>query len=332
MRNLVLLISILTISSCNIENKKKVDEIVKSTLDVKQISKGNSKPKIDITNDEMDVFLVALHYNIPVSEIANTLKWDEEKTKYNISILIENGLLQKQDDKLVPGLGIFTLERGRLLTEKCSLLAKEIADSIKGKIPDLVKLHDNSDISKVYSFYDLSFFYLSDVLLDVGQINNVEKRFLRKERPLRNGSRYYLAILEKENESIEEAYGIYGNQVIVRNDSTLISVYGNTRTDQHKGWKNYKEKVVHSFSKNDFNTVVYEMPKVFLPTLVQILEKHKLDFEKVYKELAFDKEITFEEFFIWWYHIIYTETTDVLMEQNVIKRPQDGLFYYKMSM
>jgi hypothetical protein len=47
--------------------------------------------------------------------------------------------------------------------------------------------------------------------------------------------------------------------------------------------------------------------------------------------MGFDKETSFEEFFIWWYHIIYTKATDVLIEQNIIKSPKNGLFYYEMK-
>ena len=331
MKYLIILIPILTTLSCDIQNHKPIDEIAKSTFEVKQISRGNNTPKIDITNDNMHVFLMALHYKIPVSEIANKLNWNSEATRNNIDLLIENKLLKKVDDKFIPSLGIFPTERGYLLTEKCALLAHEIADSIVSINDEINVLHDKTDISKTYSFHDLSFFYLSNILLDNGQINNVEREFLGKERPSRNGSNYYLAILEKEEESIVEPYGIYGNQVLLRNDSTVIAVYGNTRTELNKGWQTYENKRIHSFSKNDFNIVVNEMPKSFLPTLIKILNKHKADFEKTYRELKFDEETSFEEFFIWWYHIIYTETTDILIKQNLIKSPENGLFYYELT-
>jgi len=57
----------------------------------------------------------------------------------------------------------------------------------------------------------------------MGQIGNVEKEFLRKERPLRNGKRYYLAILEKDTTKNTEPFGIYGNQGLKIIQS--ISVY-----------------------------------------------------------------------------------------------------------
>ena len=51
-------------------------------------------------------------------------------------------------------------------------------------------IHSKTDISKIHLFYNFSFFYISDNLLDMGQIDNVEKEFLQEERPLRNGNLY----------------------------------------------------------------------------------------------------------------------------------------------
>jgi hypothetical protein len=272
--------------------------------------------------------LTALHYNIPISEISSKFNWNDEKTNRNISLLINNRLLNKRNDKYFPALGIFSYERGNLLKKKSVVIAKEIVDSIKGKLSEVKRIHSEMRISKTHKFYDLSFFYLSNVLLDNGQINNVERNFLNKERPLRNGERYYLAIFEKEKDEIIEPYGIYGNQGLIRNDSVYIAVYGNKRTKLNIGWENYMNKTVYNFTKGDSEKLFNEMPNSFFPTLINILEKNRLYFETTYKKLEFDKEISFEEFFIWWYHFIYTEATDILIEQVLIKKPEKGLFYY----
>ena len=50
-----------------------------------------------------------------------------------------------------------------------------------------------------------------------------------------------------------------------------------------------------------------------------------------YNELNFDKEVSFEEFFIFWYHFIYTETTDILIAKNIVQKPQDEMFYYQVA-
>ena len=121
--------------------------------------------------------------------------------------------------------------------------------------------------------------------------------------------------------------------VIFGNEDRHPSFNKNVTKEQHakltlKSFEELKELV----NKQDFDIFYNQMPKVFLPTLVDILENHKPYFKKVYTELNYDKEISFEEFFIWWYHIIYSETTNKLIKDNIIVKPKNGLFYYKVQL
>jgi DNA-binding MarR family transcriptional regulator len=327
--SIVLFMIILT--SCQVEDQRTLENILQSSFEVKQIS-GYDSPKIDIRKDSLYAVLTALHYGISPGEITNQLGWDKATMKKKLDALIENQLLAKEGDKYCPRLAVLTLQRGNDLKERSGSIAKEIADSIVNKLSEIKRLHSETEISTEYDFQELSFFYLSNVLLDNGQIRHVEEEFLKKERPLRNGSRYYLAIQEKDQSTTTEAYGIYGNTGLLRNDSVYIAVYGNTRVASNQGWKNYLDKPVYVFNKADLRTIDQEMPGAFLPDLLSILEKNRSYFESVYKKLDFDNEISFEEFFIWWYHFIYSETTDLLIEKRIIKKPEGGLFYYEMRM
>jgi len=326
----LLLISILT--SCTVKNNRTMDSIITSSFKIKGISKGNNSPKIDLSQDSLYIFLAALHCDIPMNEITTKLNWNKEETDKNINSLIENSLLVKKEQKYLPNLGIFTLERGNRLIKKTGTIANEIADSLISIIPEVKRMHHKMSVSGKYEFQELSFFYLSNIILDVGQINNVEKGFLKKERPLRNGVRYYAAILEKDTNKITEPFGLYGNQGLSRSDSTYIGVYGNTRTKENKGWNSYKNKNRYQFSKSDLNIVSNKIPEIFLPALLNILEKNRPYFLSVYKTLEFENETSFEEFFIWWYHFIYTETTDILIRKAHINKPESGLVYYELKL
>lgn len=331
MKLLKLILLLLIIGSCSTNRKITLKNITDSTFEIKQISKGNNSPNIDISKDSLDLFLIALHYKIPIKEIMHTFNWNNSTAKKHTQQLMKNELLKLNNNFYTPTIGIFPLEKGNILIEKSQKIANKIADSIKVIIPKIKEIHSQMEISKEYSFYDLSLFYISDILLDMGQIGNVEKEFLQKERPLRNGKRYYQAILEKDTTKIIEPFGIYGNQGLINNDTTYIGVYGNTRTKSNIGWNDYINKEIHYFNKKDFDTLYNKMPKVFLPTLIDILEKNKPYFERIYAELGYEKEITFNEFFIWWYHFIYSETTNKLIKDNIIKKPRNGLFYYKIQ-
>nr|WP_319512051.1 hypothetical protein [uncultured Draconibacterium sp.] len=307
-----------------------MDNILNSSFRVYQIS-GYQGPKIDIKKDSLVEFLTALHYKIPLSEIGTALEWSPETTEKNINALIKNKLLTKKGNYFQPNLGIFALDRGNLLEKKAQIAANEIADSIINWLPEINEIHDEMNISKHYDFRELSLFYLSNVILDNFQIQRVEKEFLNQKRPLRNGSRYYLGIVEDNPINKTEPFGIYGNRGLLWNDSIGICVYGNNRMKSNVGWDNYKDKNIHIFDEHDTQLITNKMPDLFFPCLLDILNRNKPDFEATYRELNFDKEISFEEFFIFWYHWIYTATADILIAKDIIQKPQNEMFYYQIA-
>jgi len=328
---LIILLFLLILDSCTSNDKRTLKDISESSFKIKQISKGNNNPNIDISKDSLDLLLIALHYGIPIKEIQKYFNWNNSTTKSNIDALIKNGLLKETNNVFIPSVGIFPLKKGAILINKSQDIANEIADSIKAIMPKIRDINSKMNVSNNSSFNDLSFFYVSDILLDMGQIGNVEKDFLKKERPLRNGKHYYLAILEKDTTKKTEPFGIYGNQGLKNTDSIYIGVYGNTRTISNVGWQDYGNKNVYYFNKKDFDIFYNQMPKLFQLKLISILDKHRPYFKLIYTELGYDKEITFSEFFIWWYHLIYSETTNILIKQKIIKKPTNGLIYYKIA-
>lgn len=330
MKYLIIVLAFLLLSGYSVKNNRTTENILDSSFRVYQIS-GYQGPKIDIKKDSLTQFLTALHYNIPLTEIESALKWNPETTEKNINTLIENKLLTKKGEYYQPTLGILTLERGTLLEEKAQKVAHEIADSIVNHLPEIKKIHNEMHISAQHDFSELSLFYLSNVILDNFQIQRMEEEFLNQQRPLRNGSRYYLAIVEDDPTNKTEPFGIYGNRGLLWNDSTGICVYGNKRIKSNVGWTNYKDKYIHVFDENDTHMITRNMPDAFFPCLLEVLNKNKPDFEATYRELNFDKEVSFEEFFIFWYHFIYTETTDILMTKNIVQKPQNDMFYYQID-
>lgn len=330
MKNLIIVLAVTILTGYSFKNNRAVENILDSTFRVYQIS-GYQGPKIDIKKDSLAEFLTALHYNIPLSEIENALNWSPETTEKNANTLIKNKLLTKKGDYYQPTLGIYTLERGNLLKEKAQKVANEIADSICNWLPEIKKIHNEMNISQRRDFRELSLFYLSNVILDNFQIQRVEEEFLNQKRPLRNGSRYYLGIVEDSPANKTEPFGIYGNRGLLWNDSIGISVYGNKRMDSNVGWDNYKDKDIHVFDEHDTQLITHKMPDVFFPCLLDILNRNKPNFEAIYHELNFDEEVSFEEFFIYWYHWIYTETADVLIAKDIIQKPQNEMFYYQVE-
>jgi len=62
--------------------------------------------------------------------------------------------------------------------------------------------------------------------------------------------------------------------------------------------------------------------------LIGLLNKDREYIEGVFQKTGYSNEVTFEEFFMWWYHFIYTRATNILAEKNYITIPEQGNFFY----
>ncbi len=218
------------------------------------------------------------------------------------------------------------------LYEYGRLIAEQIAESVIQEIPSIKVKYLDSELSSKYDFKEWSFFLLSDVLLDNWQINNVEAEFLKKdERPRRHGKNYYYSIMENI-EYPKENFGIYGNQYHSLNDSIALVVYGNNRNivnSKIKKDKSYLDSLVNNAPKitNVEMEFFEQLASDFKPKLLNILTDNKRYIHSIYKKTGYENEISFEEFFIWWYHFIYTDITNILAKHNELQIPQDGNFY-----
>jgi hypothetical protein len=162
----------------------------------------------------------------------------------------------------------------------------------------------------------------------------MEAAYLRKEnRPERHGKFYYASIMEHANIDFEP-FGIYGNQYGKINDSTYLSIYGNNRIVVNERLKNdsaFADSVLNAALKLNPELYNYfsEIAKDYRPKLLKILNERTDYSHNVFEKSGYSDEIAFEEFFIWWYHFIYTSATNILAKRNNLIIPKEGNFYYR---
>ena len=85
-----------------------------------------------------------------------------------------------------------------------------------------------------------------------------------------------------------------------------------------------------TFSRED-QDALNQMAESYEPRLLEILEKNKKSFLQYYDHSTAKEEVSFEEFFIWYYHFLYTRTTDILAQKNLLNIPESGVFRVKME-
>ena len=65
--------------------------------------------------------------------------------------------------------------------------------------------------------------------------------------------------------------------------------------------------------------------------LVDLLNRRRGDVEAVYSASPYADEVSFEEYFMWWYHLYYTAVTDRLIAQGHIEVPSSGISSYVVT-
>ncbi len=332
-----LFLSILLAGGCN-NNQKSSQELLNHIFTSQYrhsiISKGDNLPDFDRRKDSINLFLVALHQRIEPKEFQKKAGWSDELMKEKTQLLIDKGWMIKDNNGLRPTVFIVSDEQGNELYMYGMPLAKKIAQSIEKEIPSIKEKFKATLLPDNYNFDSMSFLILSDVLLDNWQIMEMEAAYLKKEnRPERHGKFYYASIMEHANTDFEP-FGIYGNQYGKINDTTYMSIYGKNRIIVNERLKNdsaFGDSILKAALKltpqlyNFFD----EIAKDYKPKLLKILNEQTDYSHKVYEKSGYSDEIAFEEFFIWWYHFIYTSATNILAKRNWLTIPEEGNFYYK---
>ncbi|MBK0370662.1 hypothetical protein [Flavobacterium agrisoli] len=303
------------------QEKNRIDYIFKLKIEQALISRGDNFPDFRVKKDSLDKFLFALHKGYSVTDFQKYTNFSNEKISSLLSLLQNKNWLHKINNEYKPTVFIADANDGKLLYQYAKPISSKIVKAINKRLTVIKSEFQKTELSQKDDFLHWSFLILSDVLLDSWQIDNVEKQFLKQEdRPLRNGKHYYYKIDENTNSEIE-SFGIYGNQSQQVGDNKYISIYGNNRL-------NLKVTSSQNIVSKVDNEIFGEMAEIFLPDLLNILEKERPYCEKMYKKLGYDKEISFEEFFIWWYHFIYTQTTNEMHKAKMLQIPASGNFDY----
>jgi len=57
--------------------------------------------------------------------------------------------------------------------------------------------------------------------------------------------------------------------------------------------------------------------------LLKILEEDAELLERGYQNSPYFQEVSYEEYFMWAYHILYSEVTEMLIDSGMIYKPRD---------
>ncbi len=325
------------------------ENILHTAYEAKMISSGDNSPSIKIKGTKLQYLLVMLHLGFESNIVKMVLGWTNEEFEERINLLEVEGLLKQTGGRYYPTCMVITACEGKKLYNLCEPLIKQTLKIIENHSNQIEWFSKRIDAFNHLSKESYSLLLYSGVLLDFGQINYIEENYLKKKRPLRNKKRYYYAIQEQELPDIE-AFGMYGNSrystlnLITANNEIFEEYFQNTNTDI-----NYKKKqlvkgfvaadrqkdlhlnvvyeklglyqnsqpVIPVFKRTDLSTL-NEIVNTISEDLVLLFNENDKPLKQYFASSRYSKEITYEEFFIWWYHFFYTKVTEELIKQGVI--------------
>lgn len=285
------------------------------------IAEGDNRPDFTLSGDR-EKLIISIHNKIQPEVFRKSNNWSVEKYNQEVAFLENKGYIKRTSDKVRITCMVINNEEGKDLYKYAEPISQAIADSII-KIKDRVReVYSTTRLAQNYPYDSMAFFLLSNLLLDNWQIENVENKFLRAQRPLRHGKNYYVAFLENTSSS-REAFGIYGNQ-----SYRTYSAYGNNRGSIDPAAINEKIPSSPKINQGD-NIKLKAIADIFTPDLLGVLETNRDYARDVYENTGYAEEIAFEEFYIWWYHFIYSRATDILAEKGALTIPESGNFLYQ---
>ncbi len=65
-------------------------------------------------------------------------------------------------------------------------------------------------------------------------------------------------------------------------------------------------------------SILNEIANTISKDLILLCKENKKPLKEYFASSRYAKEITYEEFFIWWYHFFYTKITEELIKQGII--------------
>lgn len=339
MNKLIVFLTITVLASSCYGQKETIKEDTLTVWEFKMISQGKNKPDFNPSKDSLNYIPILLHKGYELKEIQKYYDWTQEELKTRVDLLLKaNFIKNHSDNEMTASLMVISEDEGKEISAYLKPITNDITKAIERNLDSIKFKTKKIECLSGFDFKDISLLILSNVLLDNGQINNVEKEYLGKERPNRNDKNYYASYQEKSKNSSYEALGIYGNQVEMKKGFALCR-YGNQRylpdvielnkkIEERYSNISERERFEYPIITSKCNEGVRKLAAFFKPKLLSILNHHTSMIKEIYRNSTYKKEISYEEYFIWAYHILYTDITNELISKGHIVIPKEKIVFY----
>lgn len=356
---------------------QEIETFLAHQYDYQMISSGNNFPSVRLDQDHLGEVCILLHEGVLLARMRDHFHWTDAELQRRLQALEQDGLVRLEAGGYRPVMAVITQSDAQRYFLVSPGSINNTAAAIAALVPELKTQSARIDGLRSIPFPELSFFLMSDALLDNWQIRNVEDEMFHAPRTEHAGKHYYYSIQEKASPATE-SFGIYGNSQAGFGE-VAIGLYGNTRDSENLVTMSSKQiaekcglepsingqplkktlllEIVRNFpdvakmapahrqclqalglatessvtipvlGESD-DQVLSQLAKKLTPRLLTLLRHERPRLEKLYRKSPYVHEISFQEFFMWWYHFFYTAVTNELVRLRLVALPTTGTFTY----
>ncbi len=337
MKKIIIALSILLLTACS--SKKNISDVLQNKYEIRTISHDFSIPVIDLEKDNLKEILLLLHYNFKAEKIKEHFNMKDSVYNVRINDLFGEGLIKKNSGgDFVPTCVIVDADEGKIIKNTADSLGREMSGIAIDRFEKIKSAYSKIPSFKKIPFENVSLFILGNVLHNYWQMKFIEERFIKSFPPQRGGSRYYLALLQNQNENNSEPFGLFSNKFKTIGNYT-VGQFGNgfngdppsyteKELDNLFRTKNSKLQFVSGTDQKKFEDIAL----IITQDLLNYLERNRPLFVKLYLNSVYKDQTSFREWFVWFYQFMIAKTTNVLIEKGFIqKRSLNNVSYVLME-
>ncbi|HDR7551488.1 TPA: hypothetical protein QCX50_005701 [Bacillus mobilis] len=310
------------------------------------ISSGDNLPSIKIKGTKLQYLLVMLHLGFESNTIKTILSWTNEEFERHMNSLELEGLLKKTEGSYYPTCMVITakiienysnhIEAISKRIETFNYLSKESYSLLlySGVLLDFGQINyiEGNYLKKKRPLRNKKRYYYAiqeQELTDIeafGMYGNTYLDLGEVQIGLYGNSRYStLNLITADNETFEEYFQNTNTDINYKKKQLVKGfVAADRQIDLHLnivyeklGLYQNSQPVIPVFKSTDLS-ILNEIANTISKDLVLLFKENDKPLKEYFVSSRYSKEITYEEFFIWWYHFFYTKVTEELIKQGVI--------------
>lgn len=280
---------------------------------------------IDLEEKYYTLFLVCIKYNLPISYFISMTQFSVGKTREIIYDLKSTEHIKIKDKSITPAIFIADNNDKKGIQQLAQKSAEKIATLIQTDSTYIKTEYKKLEVSKTLDFEQWSFVFIGDILIGQSQLGSIRINLLKDTINNYQYQTCYNSIIENNNPVLNNFY--YNNYIGGTSASSTYE-FGNYNYIKKDYWRTSENQNIISAEDNfKLYQISFDYSKKLIPILKSNIEEVKF----FYNNSHFKNEISFNVFYYWYYHFVYTESIQKLINKNILTKQERNFKYTRLN-